>query len=599
MREILESQGWVVNEIQQDYGIDFNVQVFEAQSPTGDWFHVQLKSSGSTEYSADGSFISQKLPTTHARHFALEIRDPVFLLHADVTRMQLFWHAPQLDRPLIALLSKTGAESVIVRISTKRKLEKSLYELLAELEKVYLVLGSRKITSASAQSFERSIEHISDEEALRRAFQKKNDVLKLHKIADLFRQRRLDEARPRAELMLSDPDSDIETKFWTTVQLGGIEYTETARSGKSQSELYAVGLRKAKALQRLTKTGPPNLKFYSLVSRISAELHVLIGEHETLFMAEQQHLQGFAISIPALLMYTRRAAVTHRISRKYNQCLRLVRYAVNYPNRWLLGRALIDIVTAIGHYLIPLDYLGEKEATVVYAKSALRICKLAAQMCVETGDSEGAVLAILGSLSTTRSKDSEAYQWSVETANRLSDSQLRSEALRLIARAESRWQGKKVEGDFDWDSEWQIVQKIAIAQGIDLSDENSLLVRGLRLAAKDSSPARIMADCEHLLVTPGKMGPTAQTILELFNITTAGSKVIHCTLHNFHLEDRDQDVAYAQFKKLHCASCKDCKSRPENWQYTDREKHLIQAKHSHFVRKLVGTEKGYRFSDED
>jgi hypothetical protein len=58
LREALESLKWVVNEVEKDYGIDFNVQVFEGRSPTGDWFHVQLKSSADSEYSADSSFIS-------------------------------------------------------------------------------------------------------------------------------------------------------------------------------------------------------------------------------------------------------------------------------------------------------------------------------------------------------------------------------------------------------------------------------------------------------------------------------------------------------------------------------------------------------------
>ena len=44
LREALEPLGWVVNDVQEDYGIDSNVQVFDGRSPTGAWFHVQLKS---------------------------------------------------------------------------------------------------------------------------------------------------------------------------------------------------------------------------------------------------------------------------------------------------------------------------------------------------------------------------------------------------------------------------------------------------------------------------------------------------------------------------------------------------------------------------
>ncbi len=80
LREVLESFGWVVNDTQRDYGVDSNVQVFEKKSATGAWFHVQLKSSASSEYSADGTFISQELSADHARHYPLEVRQPIFPL---------------------------------------------------------------------------------------------------------------------------------------------------------------------------------------------------------------------------------------------------------------------------------------------------------------------------------------------------------------------------------------------------------------------------------------------------------------------------------------------------------------------------------------
>jgi len=599
LREALESLKWVVNEVEKDYDIDFNVQIFEAQSPTGDWFHVQLKSSADSEYSADGSFISQRLSIDHARHYALEMRDPVFLIHADVVAQKVFWNAPQLDRALIAVLSKTKAESVIVRITTDHELPKNVNKLLRDLESIYLVLGSRDIISATPQSFEQSLKHVPDEEALQRGLQKKNDMLKLGKVAALFRQRKLEEARPRAELILSDPDSDTEIKFWTTVQLGGIEFAETAQSGTVQTELSKVALKHAKALQTLTKAGPENLKFYALISRQAAELGALVAEHETLFMAEMQHLQRRSISIPALVMYMRRTAVTRKILRKYNQCLRLVRYAASYGDQWMLGRALTNIVTPIAHFLIPLNYLGERQAVDALTESTLKICKLAAGMCAETGDSEGVIVAIIAALLTTRSTESETYKWAASTANRFSDPELRSEALTVLARAESRWKGKKVEGDLEWDSAWQIVQKVAAAQGIDLSDETHPFVRALRLAAKDHSPEHILVDCEHILVTPGKMGPMAQAILRHFNMNTAGSKVIHCTLYNFHVEAKEQDAAYAEFKRLHCDSCADRNPRPKGWRYTEQERIGIKARHGEFVARLVGTPYGYRPADED
>jgi Domain of unknown function (DUF4365) len=68
MRAIFEPLGWAVNKIQSDYGIDFDIQIFEQHQATGEWFKVQLKSSESTEYSTRGDFLSETLSTSHATH---------------------------------------------------------------------------------------------------------------------------------------------------------------------------------------------------------------------------------------------------------------------------------------------------------------------------------------------------------------------------------------------------------------------------------------------------------------------------------------------------------------------------------------------------
>jgi hypothetical protein len=109
LRDVLEPLGWVINDVQEDYGIDSNVQVFDGMSPTGAWFHVQLKSSGSPAYSPNQSFVSQELSIDHARHYTSQMRDPVILIHVVVTSKTVYWYAPQLDSSLVAVLDKTRA----------------------------------------------------------------------------------------------------------------------------------------------------------------------------------------------------------------------------------------------------------------------------------------------------------------------------------------------------------------------------------------------------------------------------------------------------------------------------------------------------------
>jgi hypothetical protein len=590
---------WVVNDVQEDYGIDCNIQVFAGNSPTGAWFHLQLKSSRSSAYAADGTFVSQELSVDHARHYSLEMREPVLVAHADVTSKRLYWYSPQLDRDLMAALGGTDAKSVTVRIPSSQLLPATAPNLLATLDRIYLTLANRELTSSSIRSFAASLRHLPDQAALHQAFQEKNDTLKLRKIHELSQQRRFDEARPRAKLILDDPDSTIEVKFWTEIVLWAIDRTQTVHAGKPQSELPKLALAHAMALQKLTKAGPKHLKFYSLIARHSAELEILVQQSAGVFMALHQHLEQRGSPMMALHLYSQRVVLTKAIVSKYNRCLRLVRLAANYPDRWALGRAVTTVVNAIGGYLITLRYERNFEAEQAFANSALQVCKLAAWICNETGDPEGIVLAIISSLLTTHATDSDAYRWAHQTAENLQVPLVRADALLVIERAVKRWKGERVEGDYHGDTIWQIVQNMATSLGIDLSNENDPLVRSLRIAAKDNSPERILAQCEHLLVALGATGPNARKVQRLFNVGTAGSKVIHCTLHGYHKEAREQDVAHEEFKRSYCDSCPDKKPRPTGWRYTGDVRREIEARNYEFLARLAGTDRGLRFTDED
>jgi hypothetical protein len=377
-----------------------------------------------------------------------------------------------------------------------------------------------------------------------------------------------------------------------------IDYTETARSAKPAGEVPKLLLAHAKALQKLTACGPNYLKFYALIARRAAELEILVYENQALMMALHQHLEH-GDPMMALGLYARHSGLTKRIAFKYNQCLRLARYAASYRDRWVLGRALTKIVNPIGKYVITLHSEGNVEAEHAFARSALQVSKLAAWIGQETGDPNAVVMAILSALLTVQSEDSDAYRWGEQVAQSLNDPEIRADALLRVDRAKRRWRDEPVEGDYQWDTKWQIIQNMAAGIGIDVSDENDPLVRGLRIAAKDDSPERVLATCEHILASQGAQGPIARRIQRLFNLGTAGSKVVHCTLHNYHQEGRDLDTAYEKFKRSHCDSCPDKKPRSEGWEYTDEVRQEIEARNYEFVERLAGTEHGIRYTTKD
>jgi hypothetical protein len=596
LREVLEPLGWTVNDKQDDYAIDANVQIFDGQSPTGAWFHVQLKSSASPDYSASRDFVSQRLELDHAKHFALELRQPVFLIVADTTAGKVFWTCPQTDNRLLDQLKPTNDSGTItVRVPTKNALPQTTSELLNELNRAEIALFLRGLANSSTAQFAESLDYAIDPETLRSSMQDKTDVLKLNKIAALFQQGDTEGACERADLLLHDPDANIETKFWASIQIGNIDVAAVMTSSQPQAEIAKTRLDHAIVLQKLTKNGPRPHKFYALVSRRAAELDSLAHKNFSLSMLLKAHLQIGGNIFLAWQVFAKRAALTRAITKKYNQCNRLARYAAQFSDPFLVGRALTNVLNALGVFVANLRLEGVSDQESAFVRSALQISKLAAWASKVTDDLPGLAMATLSSVIVVNSEETETYKWAKETAESIDDEKWRAEALQGLERGTRRWKGQKVEGDIGGDTVWQAVQNMATARGIDISDESSPLVKALRIAVKDDTPERVLKDCEHLLVSHGAVGPMAILVNDLLNIKTAGSKVVHCTLHNFHVEGKELDLAYARFKGEHCSKCKDRKPRPDGWTFSGRS----TPEELDYLFKLIGTAWDMRYADED
>jgi hypothetical protein len=601
LRQALEPLGWVITGFEEDYSIDYDVQVFVDGSPDGVWFKIQLKSSASSDYSADGSFISQQLSLDHARHYAMELREPIFLVHADVRGETLFWHAPQLDNALIGRLEEGSAStSITVRIPTSNTLPARAQSLMQAVERLYLVLANRTLANAPISSFAESLKYQPGESKLRQEYQLKNDVLKLRRVAELTASRQFIEARSRARVVASDPDSSIENRFWAEVQIGNIDWSEAATESRPQAELPLIYLNNAKVLQALAKSGPAHLKFFALITRKAAELDQLVQNNWGLTILFRQQLERAGNPLMALNYYAAHAASTRHIISKYNQCLRLAKYASDFNGRWILPRALLRIVQAAASFVLRLGFIGMEGATDQFHSSILQISKLIAWIAQESGDDEEIALAVGSALLPIRSQETDAFKWAVTALDRINDPTMKKQATQLMERQILRWRGGALETDsYRGNPIQQIVENAASTLGIDLSDDKNPIVQGLRIAVKDNTPARVLETCEHIITSMGATGPAAREIRMLFGIETAGSKIVHCTLHNYHHEAKDLDSAFVEFKSRYCNSCPDRSPRPAEWKYTEAFQEELNAKHLQFVRYFNAKGSGYRFTSFD
>jgi hypothetical protein len=588
MRSGFESVGWTVNEIERDYGIDFDVQLFEDGKATGEWFKVQLKSSENTTYSAAGDFVSEILSRQHAAHFSTEIRDPVFVVHADVKAGRTFWSAPQLDAPISATDTR---ENITVRIPTRNELPATLSDLVTALRRIRIRLGAKTVAESPVSEFTTSIDD-SDREQLIAGIQDKVDSLRLMEVRELSNRGNLDEATVKVEILAENRQSSVRMRFSAILEKERIDFMVAHKLHAPQNAPSAIHLSTAKRLQKLTKKGPSPLKFFALIARMASELGVLTFQDLGLYMNLKSHVHS-GDPATALHLAVESLRSTNRIVHKYNQCLRLVRYAANSRDRWALPMALTRIVESLGTFLIRLRDEGQTESANQYTESAFQICHLAAWIAERNQDEASlshivTTVMLLAGVKQSEDQVNKAITFARMTLAKIKNPDYLKITSEALERGIKRMSGERVEGDPQNDLVAQIAENRAFGLGIDMTDASNPVVRAIRLGIEDYNPERAIKHCEHAFVSisgrgiPGFISIAA----DLLQLPTMRGKIMHCTLHNYDVEGRTLDPVSAQFKAKYCDTCKDISPRPSDWTYSDEWLENENARREEFMAKF-------------
>jgi hypothetical protein len=590
MRAIFESVGWAVNRIVNDYGVDFDIQIFEDNKATGEWFKVQLKSSESSQYSANRTFLSQPLSADHATHYSKEMRDPIFLIHADVKDKKTFWFAPQLTT-----LAKASEyrESVSFRIDTCSELPATLPQMVIALRQIRLKLGARIVSESPITDFANSVE-VEDRETAIQGLQDRTDFLRIRTIHDEVSEGDLEESKDRLEAVISNQHSSVEIKVAAVLEEERIEFMAAHRSETPQSAISQIRLQIGKRFQLLTKDGPPALKFFALLARKAGELDVLTFQDFGLFMNWMGHVKSDEGNpFIALHLAMERLKSTGRIIRKYNQCVRLARYAANSKYRWALPNALLRVVQSMAIFIMRLRTEGQEETARQYRNSAMQFCRLAVWIADQNDDDESLSFAMTAAfLLTGRGDKADLEQEEVlslarEALSKIKDSKQAELTKEAFDRGMKRIAGASVEGDPKPDLVRQIIENRAAGLGIDMTDSEDLTVKLIRLGIKDISPERAIKHCRHAFVSiSGRVPLSVSTLAELLQLPSINGKIIHCDLHEYAVESRTLDIAAEHFRKKYCETCKDISPRPSDWEYSDEWQAEENARHSDFMMRF-------------
>lgn len=581
LRSIFEPLGWTVNKLEHDYGIDFLVEVFREHLSTGILFKVQLKSSTVSRYSASGEFISQPIDISNAKYLCRELRSPVMLIHADVTSGRTFWTAPQLLVSEIQSALDANTSHITLRISTRNELPATLDELIEVVGQVEQVLASRIIIETPAAVFLKSTGESVDQERLIRSFQDKSDAIKLEQASNLFDAGLSADARSRAQKVVINDESSVASKFAGILLTERIDLLQAIQTADPQGVCLRLHLDTTARLQALTRKGPPHLKFYALIVRKAAELETLVLKDYGLFMNWNMHEED-GDKLWRLQLIFERTRAYRKVVSKYNQCMRLVNYAVNYSHRFVLPQALLRIVNGISSFISRLSQEGWRDLSDCYSASALEICRIAAQIAEAYGDELTLALAATTAPMTKYSETGEAIDWAWEAISRIKDIEIRARAVIKLEDQLKAIAGEKTKFYIET-TDQQIYENMARGLGIDMSDETNPNARLVRAGITDLDPSRVLKNCEHLFICLASQS----TVSRLLRLQTANHKIILCDLHSYGVRGLALDETYECFKRENCDKCSDCSPRSTTWRYSGEWQEEENARHREFLKEFA------------
>ena len=237
-----------------------------------------------------------------------------------------------------------------------------------------------------------------------------------------------------------------------------------------------------------------------------------------------------------------KARTEQLLRQKYNQAVRLARYAMNSKYRSSLPAALVRIVQGVPPYLIVLDREGRNNEALQYRQSGFQVLQLAAWIAHRIREYNIVKFAAILGVQISKEDFTDPSDWARQTIKEIDDPEERVDAEQLLSRAQARKGGIHQEGDIPTTHK-QIYENMATSLGIPLEEPGHPLTRMFYAGVKDSDPTRALRHCEHSFVSLTQISLLAHTLGQQLGLPI-GPKLLECSKHGYVHRAGSLDDAY-------------------------------------------------------
>lgn len=602
-RKILESSlppNLVLRELHDDYGLDYEIEVFQGGQSTGAIFKLQLKGTQDPKYNANKDGISFSFDLKNAEYIIDQIKIPTVLVVCDVISKNAFWTVFQANQELLLEYQTAvdrGQKTFTINIPTKNSLPTTLEGMLADLAKAGDFLALNQISKIEPPIYSEHVHRLPDIEPEILHLSEKLDIARSEKLFSLTREHKTAEAEALINDILSSSLASPALQVVAAINGEKIALQKDLEHLGVNTQIQA-GLELVARLEKIVERDK-RLESLRDIHVVALNLLSLADQDYSLFTNWKMHEQTlketgqFAEPLWGLTLPFVRQSVTNSIMGEISKIPRILGAMDQAGLAEVLPRAFIKVLFPITIFysrlrLEDLDPSAEKVQN--WIQGSVNFVRQAIDQATDQRDknyalSELALIQIrlvdpgdLHNLDEHKQKADSLVAQINDSRERSLTNQSINEMVDFLKQTSGMFEGSRVgwdENNPDWAMAEEFYRRQAAALGINLSladkpgadDMDSKIARIIAIGIKDLNPTRVLKNCIHLYSYPsGGIGVPAM----ILKLDTARMKTLGCLVHPEHGEiaSLSLDDVYEIFEEKYCSKCKDSKLHDANWVFT-------------------------------
>lgn len=585
---------WVAREQSPDYGIDYEIQVFNNDKPAGVWFRIQLKGKENCRETEDSIAISFETDTIE--YYLSKVPFPVFLIVVLVQKEEIYWLFLQKYANEILKVENPEwmkQDSVTIRIPKTNRYNNNFAEIESEARKgmVYshqLIFGVPHWSVSFAVNG--AIDDINKfEQERRKHFREQNEIdlllaVKYHNYENIEKSQKLFiEIFERTK----DKDEHVSEHLSSIAGILSFHSLLDEKQNLEVFELSSYGYEIAEKIQ--------NKRFVyffkgSFLEAIYYKLMTKIRDNNILqrVVDAQDRGTGSLLKLLQSEDYKNLLEISKEYSQNIYEAIENKEYWVSldllarliqinlFPYWWLITeRTKKELSPLLENASNLIEYSLKLAKALGYVEIECEILRHKALLLhLQNRDEFKEILISMKAL---------ALEKRLNYYVKLSD-----DLLHDFNKASPFPEGP---GDFPKpppikeipDEEIDKMHRmLAKAAGIDLEKDDDIS-EVVKIGLKDRNPERILKNCSNLEVATGHYG----LVGEMLALPTAGFKFLFCK-YGGGVEGLSLDSLYEGFKRNHCENCKYYDPMPKDWKWSLSWQQEKDKKRTEEFKKFIG-----------